>query len=263
MKKKKLRPKEKKRLKKRIKIYIYLSFAFLFLLALFYFINLDTFKIFKVEIDGKKNGKVLALAYSALQDNKFFPQVAFFIDKEKLKKQILASNPDIEQVEIKSKIFSQRGLEIKLKERKAKYIFCKDKDCFLADGSGYIFKKLKQKDLSLPIIKSEQVLNGKYFIAKQAPLRQIIPQDELMITDKLSSTLKKFNNELLSVNFMRDGNIKASSKSFKIFLHKKTKINQALDNLEFVLKNYKDTEFAYIDLRFGNKIFYKELGNNK
>ena len=183
----------------------------------------------------------------------------FTYDKEGIIRTILQQHPTIKTVEVKAT--DMHTLQLSVTERVAVAQWCDEQSetqaCYVLDEDGFIFSKLKKKD---------DVLVEYNGIIEGMPLRhKLFKGDFARIHAFIQNINLDFDAVLQKVSVNED----------ELFIHSK---NQPLlkvkiqDNFDTVLSYIKITinsqeykDFAdeegrnpeYIDLRFGNRVYYK------
>lgn len=233
-------------------------FSFIILLTLFALIFLSPFfKIKKIEVKAKEEKfqkEIEVFAQRYLGQN-------FFLLSSQISKTILEKFPIISQCMIK-KIFPDK-LIIKIKKREPLALFCQIENeetetCFFLDKEGIVFKKaLANQNNSLLKIKKTVKSSSAY-------LGEKVLQEE-----KLSRFLeieKFFQNNLKisleSLHLENEEKMTAKTEQgWEVYFHLQKDLKKQLRNLNLLLerkipfKKRKDLE--YIDLRFGNRVYYK------
>ncbi len=187
--------------------------------------------------------------------------------KDEIEADILASFPSINTLAIEAE---GKALQVSLTERKPAYIWCKGTpqtkttdDCYFMDASGAIFSK------------GPQVSGNAYFtfyglITDEDPIGKVFLSEEMIKgIDMIKNTLDQNNvevnafitnedkvNEIIltkggKIVFKADQDPAITSSSISL-LKKKTKL----------LDQTGTSTLEYIDLRFGNKVYYKYIGDN-
>lgn len=157
-------------------------------------------------------------------------------------------------VEIKKKI--PAGVEVAVKEREPIALFCvtDSKDCFFVDGQGFVFEEA-------PFFSSGVYLKFFDGRSKKSGKGQFLIAGENMkrLISFLEKTSPYFNISEAHLN--DDGVYKLrTDEGIFLILDESDDWDLLFSNLETFLWGYKDgeyTDFEYIDLRFGNKVFYK------
>lgn len=260
-------------LKKNIRKYFFLGFFPLFFLIIFfiYVLNSNFLKIKQLEIVGNNFVNEIEIKKIVLKQvqNKYL----FLINKnniliypeQKIKKEILKNIPYIQQVKI-SRINFLDGLKIKIIERNPEYLFClKNNYCFFLEKEGYIYSLFNQKKTN---IKKEDfirfygnLINNRFFLIKEE-------------MNQINWLIKNIKNKNLEIN-----SIKKTDHLFVIKIEGNTKIiflknqnikdvfnifSQILKQEDFKInkENHKfKKDIAYINLSFGNKVFYCFFGD--
>lgn len=176
----------------------------------------------------------------------------FLVKPADIQNLILHAFPSVENVHLKRKLPDTLIIEIKEKQMVA--VFCDfSEDCFFVDSMGIAFEKIEAGDSI--VFKLEE--NKKIVLAEMA-----IEPELLSAAFLVSENLKK-QVDLNLREYLVIGNtlgvIEASG--YRIYFDLRGDINNQAMNLGLVLQKEITPEtfksIEYIDLRFGNRIFYK------
>lgn len=185
----------------------------------------------------------------------FIPKKNYFLVAIKLiEKNILDSFPRIEQVSVKKKPL--KSLLIQIKEREPWAVYCSQK-CFFIDKSGFAYEEsfINSGNLIRFIREdNDDVSVGKYAIQNgvinilsnienKIDVLGLGPVTEYNLSSKLTEELKIKTGEGFYLIFNMNENWD------KIFTILKTVLNEEIKE--------KSKNLDYIDLRFGNRVFYK------
>jgi hypothetical protein len=228
------------------------------------------FQIKRIEFRGNENlaTEILEdfIKKNIIQNFVFFKSQSIFLVNSKIISLLKSNFPEIEEVSFK-KNFPDKIIFF-LKERKAAIIFCpedikkesenfeEEKNCFLADPKGFIFAK-REEDSGNNLLKirtKENLQIGKEF---QFEKRKIA--DLLSLADFFEKQLKISISEISLV--FPEKIIIFTKEGWSLFLSPEKNLQSQLNNLAAVLEekipSSKRENLEYIDLRFGEKVFYK------
>ncbi len=179
-----------------------------------------------------------------------------FVNKEKIRTFLQDKYPQVLSVEVNRNFFSSLGLRII--EREPKSVFCTKDACFWIDESGILFEETVLLDKQRPIYSSARVLDlGDEFMSK----------DSLEELEVLISSLNKRGLVVEKVREISSHTIVLTIENgTKLVIKKEDSYDDVyntlvklldldafrIDKKEGMFKN----EFSYINLKFGNKIFY-------
>ncbi len=188
---------------------------------------------------------------------------AFIYPKKQLENKILEQYKRILDVNIYAD--GMNSIIINVSERIPKYIYCGENipesdseigQCYFLDSTGYIFSKAPyfSGDVFFKFYGSVKDVNdspiGSYFLDKQDFKKTNLLREGI---DGLGIPLVMFEikTEGDYVFYMKEGG--------KILFNKNQEYGGVLDNLDSALKDILslNKKINYIDLRFGNKVFYK------
>lgn len=223
----------------------FLSAVFLIILA-----NLPWLRIQEIEVNGAEENE--KIARDLIKENLsgkiflFFPaDNIFFVNKQRLIKEIKNKFPEIKSADLRTNFFGRR-IKVDIENRQIFAFTCAEEKCFYLDERGVLFKQapIMSGGILLEVIASSTESFGDFhkisFIARKI--------EENLKEDKLSKIILKGENsfELVFVS------------GLKIISDLETRPEKILRNLNIVLQSVKDRKnLEYIDLRFGNKAYYK------
>ncbi len=183
----------------------------------------------------------------------------FFLSKEKIKNKIVDDFKRIDTIEIKNK--GTTGLEIEITERQPEVMICdgfredeEGEHCSFADKQGIIFEK---------VATSSDKIYFKYYSSDE------IDKDKFL---QLQDFVKNVENSgiiatglLLSEDGSYELYIKNVDQSIAVvYFDDRTSLDKVVSNLSVFWKNSINKKigsdsipnFEYINLRFGNNVFY-------
>lgn len=178
--------------------------------------------------------------------------------KKEIIENLLNSFPRIKDVSLEKDF--PNSLSIKIKERKSEALLCAEDsplgECAYVDEDGFVFEKA-------PYFSGEIFL--KFFderdVGNLVSDRQLLPEEQFKGLVDFKNYLFKENIKILIINLKEDGIYELQTgESWVILLNERNNFRIAFENLKTALdfsikENQKKLE--YIDLRFGNKVFYK------
>jgi cell division septal protein FtsQ len=206
--------------------------------------------------------KHLAGAYASVyaKSNKFL------YPKDDIVAELRAAFPSIETLHVDTK---GNTVDIVLSERKPSYVWCKGKprlegeQCYFMDASGYLFSQGPQ-------VSGNAYLTFFGLLTDENPIgKTFLNTQEIEGITTIKSTLDKNNISVMAVN-AEDNEVREIylSEGGKILFRANQDISIIASSIELLKKktkllNYTSTStLEYIDLRFGNKVYYKFVGDN-
>lgn len=256
------------------KIVITSSVIFFALILFIFVINRSALRIEKVNVFGTniiREDEVSEYVNKIISGKYFFlipKNSVFFYPKEKIKNELLGKFGRIEAVY--PAVDNGNTLVVSVSERSPKYLWCGkelsvnnhvDGKCYFMDKTGTIF--VKSPDFSPNV-----------FFTFYGPLASttdpigatIFPIEELerIISFRDSVSAMGFDSKSFSV--LKDGDYEFNLvRSGKILFNKKDDFEQLVDNILLAITSLPLSEevkskidsLLYIDVRFGNKVFYK------
>lgn len=252
----KYRIKHKKRFSsKRKKSFLKTRFFWLLLLFLFFsgavVYSIFSFKFFEVkEISILGSQKIKTEELASFIQEKIKHKIVFFetksifladlgkIKEETLKRFILISKIDL------NKDFSGR-ITANIKEREPIGVLCSFADCYYFDINGVAFEKTEEKMPVLIKTDLKEIKNATAILEIERMLRE----DFEIAADSFSLDAEQKKLDVLT------------KEGWKALFNFNSNMDSQIFNLQTVLKEQipsdKRKSLDYIDLRFGNKVFYK------
>ena len=184
----------------------------------------------------------------------FSKQNILLYPKGKIEKEILLRFPRVESIKVR--IEGINNVAVLVKERLPEGIWCENAQeeapCFFLDKDGFIFAKS-------PSFTSDVYVRFLGELSEEEPLRSIFLSGNfprlLSFTDGVAEIgLKPISVEIMPNN---DGILRTDKGEILFTLERN--LVEILENLKTFWRENSDTlpRFEYLDLRFGNKIFYK------
>lgn len=200
----------------------------------------------------------------------FFPKTNFLLyPKKEIERELMSKFKRIKNISFS--IQDLKTLNVSLTERTALYTYCgvlvnKDNECYFMDENGFIFDKA-------PYFSGEVYLKFYRTISNiDNPIGLYFVESNFNKLISFKETLEKIGVKPAAFYVQDNGNIEvylsSSIKSQlgpKIILKNDSDFDQVIKSLQSVLttepfqsdfKN-KYSSLLYIDLRFGNKVYYK------
>ncbi len=238
------------------------------LAALAWIASLQSLAIQKVIVVGNANitsTEVQNIANEIL-DKKylgiFSKRNAFIYPKGQITNTLSEVYPRIEDIVVDAEGFDI--LNIKIKERSAVATWCAAVECYLVDDRGYIFAKVVEESggASQAGQVSQVILRGGDQFVGSEPIGKHIFNEKLY-TD-IRNTIDELEKDGLKVQeahvFSRDEIVFSLEGNGKLIFSDRKPFDVSLENLRSSLKSEVfagGKQFEYIDVRFGNKVFYK------
>jgi len=220
-------------------------------------------RINKVTIDGSSTmdgERIIEFAEEELSGKYFWlfnKDNVFIYPKKKLKNNILEQYKRILDIEIYSD--SLTSLTLNIFERKPEYMYCGEnisdeiEQCYFLDNTGYIFSKA-------PYF-SGNVFFEFYGHVEGGPIGEhFLEENNFKKTILLKDGIEDIGITVIMFEIGKDNDYVFHIKNGgKIFFNKNQEYGTVLDNLDSALEGILslDKKIEYIDLRFGNKVFYK------
>jgi len=259
--------KKKKKKVKKVKVYLFLLVCVLILAGILYLIQIPQIQIGEIKISG--NSFVTTQEIQNRIDNESSAKILWFIPKSNIflfsKNKVqnaIKENPAIIDVSIRKDYFQTLRVEIVEQEKEALYCNSLERtQCFYVNRDGFIYAKVE--DFIIP--EQEIIL---YREMDQRQIGQVVYEEELheSVMTFIKSTARYGititnsylkSDDVLEFKTLQGAILKTSKyddfeKDFTNF--------EALFEQNVLTKESLST-IEYIDLRFGNKVFYKNKIN--
>ena len=253
-----------KRRRKRRLFKIWLSlFLFVVLVVGFAFLMRQPFLQVKsinivgtVSIDG---ASVKNLVNKSLEGNYFgiLPRSnILFLDSKNIENTLLESFAKIDEVDVVSK--PNGDINVEIKERQAIAVWCSTSEqCFLVDMEGFLYARASSADTIGKLIFGGNI--------EGEPLKsRFASSEEMNGFIGFTNELKVFGINSTKLRIESKDKAVLETSIGKIFVAPLEKdYKEIAENVHLLLKEEKkknpEVYFEYIDMRFGNKLFYKSL----
>lgn len=240
-----------------------------------FLLRLPAVTISEVKIVGVRavsNSELLALAQQSLTEKYFgflSKRSILTAPRGSIRKKVLDTYPEIKSASVRQKGLTSLSLEVS--ERAPIGLWCagaKEKQetsasstpCYFMDDLGYIFA-------SAPLFDGSVFIVYTGLITKEVPLREtysITPSFAQIST--FAESLRKEGIRVVSISADVHGEkIMTLEHGIKIFLNDSLPLSKVKDNLNVTLNEigyFKEAirpNIEYVDLRFGNKVFFKKI----
>ncbi len=184
------------------------------------------------------------------------PTNVIVISEEKIENDIRASLPRVKNVEVKRSSILAREIVIEIQEREPYAVWCSDDaTCFLVDSDGYIYAPRKGEYLL-----NEYIFRGGISTSSSPVGSTLIPGEFTRVKDILYELFKE-GYEPVSVTFEDGGDVRIQCTDFALKVVRTAEPVALVRNLELALSSDALARDAapieYIDLRFGNRVYFK------
>lgn len=198
----------------------------------------------------------------------------FFYPKSRIENRIIRQFARIYNLDLS--IMQNRSLAVSFSEREEKYIWCREtpdltdapataEPCYFLDGVGYIFAEA-------PYFSGDVYFKFYGGLGEgQTPVGSVLMEERFVEYTALIDTLKGMGIEPIGLHIRQSGDARvlldraANGNQPEIILKTDSDFTKLAENLQSALaaeplmssfKN-KYSSLLYIDLRFGNKVYYK------
>ncbi|MEK9184957.1 MAG: hypothetical protein AAB866_02205 [Patescibacteria group bacterium] len=239
--------------KKRLKLIAKVSFV-LFLLIIIvggfsYSLKSPILRIKNIEVIGNvsvSSKEIVDFVKSELTGNYFFlfpKNNSLLYPRSFIHNSILSSFIQLDNIDVRLK--NLNTLEINVSERKPYVLWCAGElmdtnECYFMDKSGLIFAKAPS-------------FSGNVFIQYYG--KKYSEENQFKEIDSFVQAIQKLDILVIAVSVKDNGDFEIVSKTGKIIFNNKKSYDDILTNLIAILKEKKNIN--YIDLRYGNKVYFK------
>lgn len=228
---------------------------------------LPQFSINTIEISGASDiSPKLVRTYVETQifdgANHFFSRGNMFLyPRRTLEENIREYFPRIHKVQISRESFLAQAIQVTVEERAPRARWCADDSCYYMDDNGFIFAA--ESTSTPPTIR--YTFTGALPFLKTSPIGQRFLPEHLPDMFTLLERLER-------AGFVPTGISTLSEQDFSVMFETGFMLRASFEedpekiarNLELVLSSdslrEKENELQYIDLRFGNRVYYKFFG---
>jgi cell division septal protein FtsQ len=271
-----LKRKRRRVMMEKLLLVIFVVFAIVFLLT--YISRIPKFNISKIEVSGNKVVDAEEIKTKVTDDIKgkylgLFPKTNFILYPENFVKESLATNfKRLKDISINVKDLNT--LEVSVAERKGLYTWCgetvpevstKDEKCYFMDETGYIFDEApyfsggvylkfygtfeNYADSPLGLYFAKDIFNNLVTFKANIEGMGLKPEAMFLSNDgDVEVRLAPGNNARPKILIKSDGDFEKAAENL-----------QAALSTEPLLTDFKKkySSLQYIDLRYGNKVYYK------
>ncbi len=229
-------------------------FVLLFLLAgsagLLY---IPKFRIQKIPVSGNETlgaQEIISGVSDSLKGFRFviLPRDNILIlAKEEISNSLLSAFPRVKNVSLDRNF--PDSLAVTIIERRPAALFCNGEDCRFIDEDGFIFDEAASFSGNVYVKFYSEI--GEAEIGTINNFKRIMDFANLVLEENIKITDIVLAEEGLRKFFTSDG--------WHILLNENDNIQAAFENLKLTLGQIKENRqnLEYIDLRFGNKVYYK------
>jgi cell division septal protein FtsQ len=239
-----------------LKLYLYLFLLFLILCGLIYLVRAPYFRLNSVAVEGaseQKRSEIVAAANETFKGNKYLivpnNQALFYSSetlKGKIEKEMIGVNDVIITVDF------PRTLKIRINERAPNALFCQEK-CYFIDASGLVYSEAPSFSEGVYMVYRDNT-----FAASSSPIGNRLANEEAFdLVNNYIEKLPDYGLTVTTVTFETKNEVRLDVKdNGHLLISLERSYEDTLANIKTVLDEGVTT-FEYIDVRFGNKIFYK------
>lgn len=188
---------------------------------------------------------------------KIFPQNTLFFSFGDIKSEILKNNPHI--LDIRISHILPNSIKITVVERDIVGIWCSQtKECFYYGNYGVIFRKAPTGSQGFLISFVTDERHEDFYLGKTVLTQKDIKDIEILYLALQKSIGAPSHLKIINENeiqaFFQDG--------WRAIYSRQDQFVRQTENLSIVLDEYiknKEKPLDYVDLRYGNKVFYRHI----
>lgn len=250
-----------------LRILFYVAIIALLIWGIAFLLRLDAFSVESVEVEGNEfvnASEIESLVKSELEGSYWLivpRRNVFFYPEKTIKERIYKEFPRVFAVDAES---NSNAITIEIVERQPFALWCEEeKKCFFIDETGVVFAPAPVFSDNVffvfrGLLDAEAALGAAYLSSEL--FREInLFLEWLALLDLYPSYLIAESEDTFTIH---------TTNGADILIDREQTFKQTFENLETVLQDQvllesKRVEYAnldYIDLRFGNKVFYKLKG---
>lgn len=258
--------KRKQAVKARKKLHIIVLGIILLVVAVVGSLYFPFWQIKEIVVTGNETvqtGEIISIARKGTQGQRalVLPRSNIIVfSQDELVDELLEIHPKIQKLTIEKKGLSK--VQIIVIERQVSEVLCHENGCLRVDPEGYVFEGILKE-----LAPEHVYISNKEYVLRDTFLSQEILQELARLRDSLQGRGLDIveTNESSPFTFVLE-----TSKGLKLIIPKQKNYDELysafvklLSQPEFVInKNTRDfsQDIAYINLSFGNKIFYCQAG---
>ncbi|PJE73670.1 MAG: hypothetical protein COV02_01300 [Candidatus Terrybacteria bacterium CG10_big_fil_rev_8_21_14_0_10_41_10] len=232
-----------------------------------WFFHLDFFTIKNVYVRGVETIDEKEIKYKTINNlgGLYFwllpKDNVFLVSKDNISAKLLNSFARAKSIKVGRNL--PDGLDVEVKERINTALSCKSEVCAYIDEDGFVFERAIAFD-GKEFLKFFDEREDSFFAGSSISPRvgeNILDKEEFEKLMRFAETFASEKFSVESVHIKENGSYFINTnEGWNIILNKQTDIASARENLVISLNGEikdKRVNLNYIDLRFGNKIFYK------
>jgi len=259
--------KQKKKKVKKIKMYFFIFLIVLFFLGILYLFQIPQIQITETKISGNSfvttqeiQDKANSILHSKIAW--IIPRSNIFIFPKKTLEKMIKENPAIIDVRVRKDLFKKITIDIVEQEKEALYCTSFDRtNCFYLNNEGFIYSQVTEyivpEQESIIYLEGDQKALKEYVFEKdlyvgvmsfiKSSARYGIPLSHAYVkSDAILEFQTRSGSRLLTSRY---DDLQKDFSNFIALIDQKVITIDQLGQIE------------YVDLRFGNKVFYKNKTN--
>lgn len=183
----------------------------------------------------------------------------FLLPKKNIAKSLVEGIPRIKTVRLDREFFD--GLSIQIMERKNKALLCKKESCAAVDEDGFVFEKTPYVSGGIIIKFYDQRGSEEGESPESATGKSMLLPAQFKKIMDFVGLVAKSGGEATEIFLKKEDIYEVMTKEgWRILINAKNEPDKAFANMMTAIESEikeKRKKLDYIDLRFGNKVYYK------
>jgi len=178
----------------------------------------------------------------------------FLYPRKQIESGVLEAFPRAMTASVSLSSFREPVVVLNVKERVPSALWCNGLDCFLVDDSGFIFAEANE----LSLLKGFYVFEGG--VVGDNPVGLTLLPNHFSRISKLMNEIESIGINVESMNIENDENYEIVGEDGMALRIKFAQTNEdVISNLRAIMGSsaLREQDIEYIDLRFGNRVYYK------
>jgi len=232
--------------------------------ALFYYLFIsEEFTLSEVAIDGvgeELRREIEENFLNIASSSKFFilqQDTSFSFPKKEFEENLLKNIPKLASVEVK--IEQPHKITVEAEERKQRGIWCYEENCYFYDKEGVVYENAPNSIRGSLIVVLRDLRPQEVYLGQE-----VIDSEFLVYVEDLIEALQHVYEKPNYIEIRSNVEVEAGfNEGWEAYFSREESLEESVENLVLILnkevKN-RSRELEYVDLRLGNKAFYKYKG---
>lgn len=178
----------------------------------------------------------------------------FLYPRSKIEREILSEFPRAMAASVSLSSIKDPSVVVEIKEREPHSLWCRsERDCFFLDETGFIFSEAEGVTLG-----GGNIFTGGF--VGDSPVGSVLLPNHFSRVTKLIESVRGLGINVKSLDILNDTDFSITdSEGMQLRVSFSQSNDEIVSNLKAILGSsaIKDKDIEYIDLRFGNRVYYK------